>query len=114
MGRTQLTREVGLYKATVWLEPIPVNQLFGQKNYLVLTCKSTATTITTRPQTCLQSKQGHTASPSEDDMITIEKNEHQNTKQFPHHSVQIYVGYVDNIMTLYCLRCPSGRPLDYT
>jgi hypothetical protein len=82
MGRTQLTREVGLYKATVWLEPIPVNQLFGQKNYLVLTCKSTATTITTRPQTRLQNKQGHTTSPPEDDMITIEKNEHQNTKQF--------------------------------
>jgi hypothetical protein len=33
MGWTQLTQEVGLYKATVWLEPIPVNQLFSMKNY---------------------------------------------------------------------------------
>ena len=31
-----------------------------------------------------------------------------------HHSVQIFVRYVDNTMTLYYLRCPSGRPPDYT
>jgi hypothetical protein len=31
-----------------------------------------------------------------------------------HHSVQIYVRYVDNTMTLYRLRRPSGRLLDYT
>ena len=30
------------------------------------------------------------------------------------HSVQISDGYVDNMMTLYRLRCPSGRPPDYT
>ena len=31
-----------------------------------------------------------------------------------HHSVQIYIRYVDNIMTLYFLRCPSGHLLNYT
>jgi len=30
------------------------------------------------------------------------------------HSVQISDGYVDNMMTLYRLRRPSKRPLDYT
>jgi hypothetical protein len=30
------------------------------------------------------------------------------------HSVQISDGYVDNMMTLYRLRRPSGRPPDYT
>ena len=32
----------------------------------------------------------------------------------PHHSVRIYVRYVDNTMTLCRLRRPSGRPPDYT
>jgi len=33
---------------------------------------------------------------------------------FTHHSVRIYVRYVDNTMTLCRLRRPSGRPPDYT
>ena len=32
----------------------------------------------------------------------------------PHHSVQISLRYADNIVTLYRLRRPSGRPADYT
>jgi hypothetical protein len=32
----------------------------------------------------------------------------------PHHSVQIYVSNVDNMMTLYCLQHPSRHPADYT
>ena len=28
--------------------------------------------------------------------------------------VQISIRYTDNIVTLYCLRCPSGHPADYT
>jgi hypothetical protein len=32
----------------------------------------------------------------------------------PHHSVQIYVRNVDNMMALYCLRRLSGRPPDNT
>jgi hypothetical protein len=35
-------------------------------------------------------------------------------KDRTHHSVQISVRYVDNMMTLYCLRRPSGRPPDDT
>ena len=31
-----------------------------------------------------------------------------------HHSVQISIRYADNIVTLYHLRRPSGRPADYT
>ena len=31
-----------------------------------------------------------------------------------HHSVQISIRYADNIVTLYRLRRPSGRPADYT
>jgi hypothetical protein len=30
-----------------------------------------------------------------------------------HHSVLIFDSYVDNTMTLYCLRCQNGRPPDY-
>ena len=29
------------------------------------------------------------------------------------HSVQIYDGNIDNIVTLYCLRCASGHLADY-
>ena len=32
----------------------------------------------------------------------------------PLHSVKIYVGYVNNMMTLCCLRHPNGRPADST
>jgi hypothetical protein len=38
--------------------------------------------MATRPQAHLQSKCGETASQPEDDMTTIEKNEHQNAEQF--------------------------------
>jgi hypothetical protein len=36
-----------------------------------------------------------------------------NYPAFPHHSVRIYVRYVDNTMTLYRLRRRNGRPPDY-
>ena len=34
--------------------------------------------------------------------------------RFALHSVQIYVGYVDNMMTFCCLRHSSGQPVDCT
>jgi hypothetical protein len=37
-----------------------------------------------------------------------------NTNEEGGHSVQISDGYVDNMMTLYRLRRPSGRPPDDT
>jgi hypothetical protein len=33
---------------------------------------------------------------------------------YAHHSVKIYIRYVNNMITLYHIRHPSGCPLDYT
>ena len=38
----------------------------------------------------------------------------QEPVELTHHSVQISIRYADNIVTLYRLRRPSGRPADYT
>ena len=40
--------------------------------------------------------------------------EEYSLERIPHHSVQISIRYADNIVTLYRLRRPSGRPADYT
>ena len=42
------------------------------------------------------------------------RSEPANHPEIGEHSVQISDGYVDNMMTLYCLRRPSGRPPDDT
>ena len=46
-----------------------------------------------------------------DDDETLSEDEEGGTS---HHSVRISVRYVDNMMTLYCLRRPSGRLPDDT
>ena len=66
-----------------------------------------------KPQTsgtCGQHSQEQTATAS----TSLQLYQIQEVDIIPHHSVPICDRYVDNMMALYHLRCPSGHLLDYT